>query len=120
MVSEQGFPGVPHARATRGSQRVEASPARPFRVFYFRREGCPPCTTQDPILATWLASKPEARLEKIAFGEQAELWQIHRVRGTPSLVLLDDETHQPVFREGLQDLAQLEAALAKVRERGPK
>ncbi len=97
-----------------GIKRVE-----PFRLLYFRRDGCPPCTLQDPILANWLASHPETRLEKLAFGEQPELWRAHRVRGTPSLVLLDEETGQSVFREGLQDLAQLEAALAKIREKGP-
>ena len=97
-----------------------SNPARPFRVLYFRRDGCPPCTAQEPVLASWLGSKPEARLEKIAFGEQPELWRAHRVRGTPSLVLLDEETGQSVFREGLQDLAQLDTALAKARDRGPK
>lgn len=93
-----------------GIKRVE-----PFRVLYFRRDGCPPCTSQDAVLASWLGSHPEARLERIGFGEQPELWRTHRVRGTPSLVLQSEDGTPPVFREGLQDAAQLDAALDQSR-----
>jgi hypothetical protein len=95
-------------------------PRTPFSVTYFHRSGCPHCDSQDVILRRWLADKPEGKLALVDFGDQPELWQKYRVRGTPSLVIEAKGGSRPVFLEGLSQESELAQALRESSLPAPK
>lgn len=83
----------------------------PFTVTYFHKQGCPPCDSQDAILAEWLKRRPQGKLAVIEFGTRPELWRAYQVRGTPSLVVEDAKSKKSVFLEGLSRGEALDGAL---------
>ena len=86
-----------------------------IRLTYFHKKDCPHCDTQDVVLIKWLGRHPDAELQVIEFGERPELWQKHRIRGTPTIVVEDRTGGRPLVLEGLADEKRLDAALAGPR-----
>lgn len=101
-------------------ESIGASPPLPsLQLLYFHRSGCSHCDTQEAILAGWLKDKPQVTLQAIEFGDHPELWKAYRVRGTPSIVLVDSSSGESRFLEGVAsqvDLDRSRAALVGPRK----
>jgi hypothetical protein len=112
--------GAPLASAAPQAQPAKELARTPFTVTYFHRSGCPHCDSQDLVLKGWLADKPEGKLIVVDFGDQPELWQKYRVRGTPSLAIEAKGSGRPVFLEGLSHEGELTQALRESSLPAPK
>lgn len=86
----------------------------PFTVLYFRAD-TEECRNQDAVLQEWRPKHPEGRIEEVAQGTRAELWQAHSVTGAPTFVLKDPSTGGQVRVAGVQSADRLQDLLEQVR-----
>jgi hypothetical protein len=56
-------------------------------ILYFKREGCPHCTHQDPVIQELLKERPGLKLRVLLPGAGEESWKAFDVKVVPTLVL---------------------------------
>ncbi|MBI4575573.1 MAG: hypothetical protein HY722_04845 [Planctomycetes bacterium] len=84
-----------------------------YQLLYFFRPDCPHCERQGPLLGEWAARHKDVALS--ALDPASEQGRAFGVTVTPTLVLLDTETHEATRHDGYAEAATLEAMLETLR-----
>jgi len=96
-----------------GSRKASELPAGPAILIYFKKPSCPHCVSQDAVLTEWLPKHPDLRLDVVLPEDRPELWKHYNVRGTPTIVLRQEEGKEEVL-VGLQTEPQLDMVLKRL------